>query len=170
MLEQSLKVNNYLNSLQIPASKWSGKTFIKPQNDMPFAIGTKKRSCDIWLREDASTKTVIHEHLHARSSSWLEKRLKKDRGFEEGACELLAEEICKLNNIPYKETYREYVEPLRKFNSKIDKYESDYDFALELFKVDMDKREQWLIDLAGEQGIIKSIYLKQLIKKVRNGS
>lgn len=137
---------------------------------MPFAIGTKKRSCDIWLREDASTKTVIHEHLHARSSSWLEKRLKKDRGFEEGACELLAEEICKLNNIPYKETYREYVEPLRKFNSKIDKYESDYDFALELFKVDMDKREQWLIDLAGEQGIIKSIYLKQLIKKVRNGS
>ena len=26
-------------------------------------------------------------------------RLKKDRGFEEGACELLAEEICKQNGI-----------------------------------------------------------------------
>lgn len=28
---------------------------------------------DIWLKEDVGIKTIIHEHLHARSSNWEEK-------------------------------------------------------------------------------------------------
>lgn len=58
----------------------------------------------------------VEEHLHARLNNWMTTRLKKDRGFEEGACELLAEEICKQNGITYKPTYREYVDPLREIN------------------------------------------------------
>lgn len=167
LIQKSREVNDYLNALGIPKSKWSGRTFVKKEVDMPTATGTKKKTCDIWLREDAGIKTIIHEHLHARSSSWIERKLRKDRGYEEGACELLAEEICKHNNISYKPSYREYVEPLREFNRISRKFSDDYEFALELFEVDMDKREEWLLKIANEYNIAKSSVLKRLIKKVR---
>lgn len=167
--EKSLQVNKYLNLLGLPRSKWSGRTFVKSMSDMPGFTGVKKKVCDIWLREDAEMKTVIHEHLHARSSSWVEKKLKKDRGFEEGACELLAEEICKQNKISYKPTYKEYVQPLRRFNKLLGEYNSDYEFAIELFKIDMDKREEWLNEMSNKQGMIKALVLKCQIRMVRNG-
>lgn len=167
LVRRSIEVNDYLNTLGIPRSKWSGRTFVKNSSEMPNARGVKKKECDIWLREDADTKTVIHEHLHARSSSWMPIRLKKDRGFEEGACELLAEEICKQNGISYKSTYREYVDPLREINRISGLYASDYDFAINLFKVDMDKREKWLNTIAEKQGLLKKSEIKRQIKKVR---
>lgn len=170
LVERSLQVHNYLDALGLPESKWSGKTFVKSQMDLPKAYGVKKAICDIWLREDASVKTIIHEHLHSRSSSWMPKKLKKDLGFEEGACELLAEEICKYNDISYRPTYARYVDPLRKFNELLGRYDSDYDFAVDFFKVDMDKREQWLSDLADQCGLLKSLALNNLIKKVRKGN
>lgn len=168
LVRRSTEINNYLNSLDIPSSKWSGKTFIKNINEMPTARGIKKRICDIWLREDADTKTVIHEHLHARSSSWMPSRLRKDRGFEEGACELLAEEICKQNGISYKPTYKEYVLPLREIN-RISGLYTPYDFAIALFNVDMDKREEWLNSIADKQGLLKKAEIKKQIRKVRYG-
>lgn len=167
LVRRSIEVNDYLNTLGIPRSKWSGRTFVKNSSEMPNARGVKKKECDIWLREDADTKTVIHEHLHASSSSWMPIRLKKDRGFEEGACELLAEEICKQNGISYKPTYREYVDPLREINRISGLYASDYDFAINLFKVDMDKREKWLNTIAEKQGLLKKSEIKRQIKKVR---
>ena len=119
-----------------------------PRNPKP---GVKKKTCDIWLREDADTKTIIHEHLHARSSSWMIKKLNRHRGFEEGACELLSEELCRQNNISYKPTYKGYVDPLREINRISGAYMSDYDFAIDLFNVDMDKREEWLNEIAEKQ-------------------
>lgn len=94
-------------------------------------------------------------------------RLKKDRGFEEGACELLAEEICKQNGITYKPTYREYVDPLREINRIQGLYASDYDFAIYLFKVNMDKCKNWLNAIADKQGLLKKPEIKRQIKKVR---
>lgn len=167
LVRRSTEVNNYLSTLNIPSSKWSGRTFVKNASEMVTSRGIKKRTCDIWLREDADTKTMIHEHLHARSSSWMIKRLEKDRGFEEGACELLAEEICKKNSISYKPTYKKYVEPLREICRLLDEYASDYDFAIDLFNVDMNKREEWLNEIAEKQGMIKKTAIKRLIKKVR---
>lgn len=169
LVRMSREVNNYLNMLNIPSSKWSGKTFVKDANTMATARGVKKKTCDIWLREDADTKTIIHEHLHARSSSWMIKKLNRHRGFEEGACELLAEELCRQNNISYKPTYKGYVDPLREINRISGAYMSDYDFAIDLFNVDMDKREEWLNEIAEKQGLIKKTAIKTLIKKVRNG-
>ena len=169
LVRMSREVNNYLNMLNIPSSKWSGRTFVKDANTMATARGVKKKTCDIWLREDADTKTIIHEHLHARSSSWMIKKLNRHRGFEEGACELLAEELCRQNNISYKPTYKGYVDPLREINRISGAYMSDYDFAIDLFNVDMDKREEWLNEIAEKQGLIKKAAIKTLIKKVRNG-
>ncbi len=169
LVRMSREVNNYLNMLNIPSSKWSGRTFVKDANTMATARGVKKKTCDIWLREDADTKTIIHEHLHARSSSWMIKKLNRHRGFEEGACELLAEELCRQNNISYKPTYKGYVDPLREINRISGAYMSDYDFAIDLFNVDMDKREEWLNEIAEKQGLIKKTAIKTLIKKVRNG-
>lgn len=169
LVKMSREVNNYLNTLNIPSSKWSGRTFVKDANTMATARGVKKKTCDIWLREDADTKTIIHEHLHARSSSWMIKKLNRHRCFEEGACELLAEELCIQNNISYKPTYKCYVDPLREINRISGAYMSDYDFAIDLFNVDMDKREEWLNKIAEKQGVIKKTAIKILIKKVRNG-
>lgn len=169
LVRMSREVNNYLNTLNIPSSKWSGRTFVKDANTMATARGVKKKTCDIWLREDADTKTIIHEHLHARSSSWMIKKLNRHRGFEEGACELLAEELCRQNNISYKPTYKGYVDPLREINRISGAHMSDYDFAIDLFNVDMDKREEWLNEIAEKQGLIKKAAIKTLIKKVRNG-
>lgn len=169
LVRMSREVNNYLNMLNIPSSKWSGRTFVKDANTMATARGVKKKTCDIWLREDADTKTIIHEHLHARSSSWMIKKLNRHRGFEEGACELLAEELCRQNNISYKPTYKGYVDPLREINRISGAYMSDYDFAIDLFNVDMEKREEWLNEIAEKQGLIKKTAIKTLIKKVRNG-
>lgn len=169
LIDMSSKISKYMNSLGLPNSKWSGRTYIKTKIDMPTFTGVKKKICDIWLREDAEIKTIIHEHLHARSSSWVDKWTKQQRHFEEGSCELLAEEICKQNNIPFVATYERYVLPLRQFNKLYGKYDSDYDFALDLFNVDMNMREKWLTELSDECGIVKSIQLKSLIRKVRNG-
>lgn len=135
---------------------------------MPKAVGVKKKVCDIWLREDAGIKTIIHEHLHARSSSWMNKWKRSARNFEESTCELLAQEICKQNNIAYKESYKNQVDSLRQFNRILGRYNDDYEFALNLFNIDMDKREKWLTDLASESSFVKSIQLKALIRKVHN--
>ena len=167
LIERSLQVNNFLDSLGLPESKWSGTTIVKSVSDLGFSLGRKKKNCDIWLREDAPIKTIIHEHLHARSSSRMIKKFRKYRWYEEGACELLAEEICKKNRIKYKTSYEEYVDALREFNKISGKYEEDYVFAIELFKIDMDKREQWLIDILQNCGRVKRIRLNSLLKKLR---
>ncbi len=62
------------------------------------------------------------------------------------------------------------MDPLRKYNELLGKYDSDYDFAVDLFNVDMDKREQWLLDLADEYGSLKALALKKLVRKMRRGS
>lgn len=168
--ECSLQVNNYLNTLGLPESKWSGKTIIKSAKEMGYSIGKKKSSCDIWLREDAPIKTVIHEHLHARSSSRFVGKFPKNRGFEEGTCELFSQEICRENGISFKGSYKEYVEPLREFRRISKVYGNDYDFAYDLFKVDLDKREKWLNDIADQSGIFTRRKLKKLVAKMRDGN
>ncbi|MBQ8803470.1 MAG: hypothetical protein IJZ53_07555 [Tyzzerella sp.] len=168
LIDMSSQINKYMNSIGLPNSKWSGKTFIKSISEMPKAVGVKKKACDIWLREDAGIKTIIHEHLHARSGSWLDKWKRSARSFEESTCELLAQEICKQNNIAYNESYKNQVASLRQFNKILGKYSNDYEFALDMFNVDMDKREKWLTDLANESSLVKSIQLKALIRKVHN--
>ncbi|MBE6985965.1 MAG: hypothetical protein E7433_00875 [Ruminococcaceae bacterium] len=125
-------------------SKWSKTTRIVPAEYLSGARGRKEWSCDITLREDAGFKTVIHEHLHARSVSYYdEDTFVKYKPLEEGCVELFAQEICKVNNIPYHESYKYYVRDLRIINS-ITRYGDDFKFAKDLFDIPLPDRYNWL--------------------------
>lgn len=95
---------------------------------------------------------------------------RKTLGGKEGACEIFAEEICKRYNIPYKKTYKKYVDPLEDIRKMLSGYESDYDFAIDLFNVDMHQREERLNDLAKEEELIDSLKIKALVRKMRRGN
>ena len=140
--EASLQVNNFLNTLGLPESKWSGKTLIKKIGEMK-AAGKKKRSCDIWIRENATIKNIIHEHLHARSISRTPDVYGKHHRIEEAVVELLAEEICKQNGIEFEATYKRRTNALKKVADLLEK-ESYFDFSKELMFVDVADRQAWI--------------------------
>lgn len=167
IVEKSLQIHNYLDRIGLTGSKWSGKTVVKTRDEMPRSFGRKKQNCDIWIREDASEKTIIHEHLHARSASRFPNRTKHVKPFEEGPCELLAEEICKRNGIPYRKTYSDLVSLLRNWRSKTGIYKNDYDFAIDLFNVPLPERQEWLYQQSdNSDGLINTIFTKQLVYKL----
>lgn len=125
-------------------SKWSRVTHVVAVEQLPGASGRKEWSCDITLREDAGIKTVIHEHLHARSVSHYDiETFIKHKALEEGSVELFAQEICEANEIPYKVSYKEYIQNLKIINS-ITKYGDDFKFAKDLFDIPLPDRYNWL--------------------------
>ncbi len=146
--EASLQVHLYLNELGLPDSKWSGNTVIKTPEEMDVP-GRKKVNCDIWLREDATTKNIIHEHLHARSISRFPEYYGKLRFIEEATVELLAEEICKKNDIGFTPTYARRTSALREIIGLLER-DDEYAFAIELFMEDVTDRRAWLNDAISE--------------------
>lgn len=160
--EMSLQVNNFLNSLNLPSSKWSGITKVVDRKDLSGAIGRTKANGDIWLRHGAGVKTVIHEHLHTRSVLHNTRAYRKYGWFEENACEMLAEELCNKYGVKYTRTYKSVVEPLRDIARTTNHYVSDYDFAIDYFNVGIENREQWLIELANKE---KDLSIKKRIVK-----
>ena len=146
--EMSRKVSEELNKHCNKPSKWSGKTVVKSRDTMVGVAGRKDWSCDITLREDAGVKTVVHEHLHARSVSYYDKEtyLVFQRA-EEGAVELFAQEICLKNKAAFRQAYTEPVKRLRIINS-ITKTADSYDFAKQLFDIPLPERYNWLRGIA----------------------
>lgn len=144
-LEQvSKKVDNALNQYCERRTKWSGVTITKPREEMPGVAGRKEWSCDITLREDAGVKTVVHEHLHARSVSYFDQETyKHNQRAEEGAVELFAQEICKLNNAAFRASYTEPVKRLRIINSIV-RISDDFNFAKQVFDIPLPDRYNWL--------------------------
>lgn len=151
LVEKSKEVSNILDGYSSKKSKWSGNTIVKSRDEMVGVMGAKEWSCDIKLREDAGTKTLIHEHLHARSVSHYTKELYlRWQSLEEGAVELYAQEICKKNGVSYREAYPKQVKQLRIVNSILRAYQDDFGFAQALFEVDMPDRYAWLRARADE--------------------
>ena len=110
------------------------------------ALGEKGWNCDIKLRSKADYATVLHELLHARSISYFDEKTYKDFGkLEEGAVELLTEEICKQKKIIYTQTYEEQVKHLRRINRRAKLFAEDIDFAKELINVSVTNRMEWII-------------------------
>ena len=65
--------------------------------------------------------------------------------FEEGPTELLAKEICLKENIPaVKTSYDDMVDALKEINKKAHICDTDYEFAVSIFEVDLPKRRDWL--------------------------
>lgn len=150
-LEQvSKKVSKALDQYCERKTKWSGITITKPREEMPGVAGRKEWSCDITLREDAGLKTVVHEHLHARSVSYFNpETYKHNQRAEEGAVELFAQEICKLNNAAFRASYTEPVKRLRIINSIV-KISDDFNFAKQIFDIPLPNRYNWLRGKADE--------------------
>lgn len=146
--EMSKKVDEELGKHCSRPSKWSGKTVVKPRDAMVGVAGRKEWSCDITLREDAGVKTVVHEHLHARSVSYYDREtyLAFQR-VEEGTVELFAQEICLMNKASFRQSYTEPVKHLRIINS-ITKTAECYNFAKQLFDIPLPERYNWLREIA----------------------
>lgn len=144
--EATVQLDNLLNGYSKRKSKWSGNVEVLPREKMPGVVGRKNWDCSISLREDANTKTVIHELLHARSVSYYNvKAFQIWREIEEGTVELYAQEICEKNRIAWKGSYLNIVKKLRAINQILGICENDYDFAKQLFDIEMPNRYNWLI-------------------------
>ena len=169
LLERSLQVNHYLNTLNLPQSKWSGVTKIVTAKELPKAVGRTKANGDILLRNGAGIKTIIHEHLHTRSALNNIAAYRGNKWFEESACEMLAEEICNKNGVSYKRTYRNVTDPLRDIAKITSQYISDYDFAIDYFNVGLENRERWLVELANrETDLSVGERILELIGEIKN--
>ena len=142
--QASKKVDKALDKYCERDSKWSGNTIIKKRDEMIGVSGRKEWSCDITLRDDAGLKTVVHEHLHARSVSYYDQAtyIAHQRA-EEGAVELFAQEICKLNGTKFRASYPEPVKRMQIINS-IAKIGDNYGFAKQLFDIPLPERYNWL--------------------------
>jgi len=146
----SQKIDKVLDQFCKHKSKWSGKTVVLPRKDMLGVVGRNEWNCDITLREDAGIKTVIHEHLHARSISYYDSNTYlKFKNIEEGSVELLAQEICKRRGAEFKESYSDIVKPLRIINSIV-KIGDEYSFARQLFDTPLPERYNWLVKKANK--------------------
>lgn len=167
--ERSLQVSHYLNTLNLPESKWSGVTKIVTAKELPKAVGRTKTNGDILLRNDAGIKTIIHEHLHTRSVLNNRAAYRESKWFEENACEMLAEEICNKSGVSYKRTYKNVTEPLRDIAGITSQYISDYEFALDYFNAGLENRERWLVELASKEtdSAVRNRIL-DLIEEIKN--
>lgn len=90
--------------------------------------------------------TELHELLHARSTSYYDRKIYVEWGkLEEGSVELLAEEICKQKQIAFTQSYVEQVKQLRRINRRAKLFVEDIDFAKELINIPVPERMEWLV-------------------------
>ena len=148
--ELSAKIDKVLDKYCERRSKWSGNTIILTREQMPKANGRKEWNCDISLRDSAQFKTVVHEHLHARSVSYLDpETYLRHQAADEGTVELFAQEICRKNGVKFKGAYSEQVQPLCIVNNILGNGDR-YTFAKQLFDIQLPERYNWLREQADE--------------------
>lgn len=148
--ELSKAVDKELKYYSSRKSKWSGTTNILSSDKLPNANGRKDWNCDITLRDTAGLKTVVHEHLHARSISYYDSdTYVRNRPAEEGTVELYAQEICKKNGVEFRGAYKEYVKPLKIINNIL-RNGDRFTFAQQLFDIPLPDRYNYLRKQADE--------------------
>lgn len=151
-------------------SKWSGETVVKTLEELNYAGGRKHESCQIWVCESLKydVSTLIHEELHARSSSWFSKNdFIAAREYEEGVVEYITQEICKLHGIPHTASYDEFVGPLRYIRGVTAPNSSNLDFAMSLIDIPLNQRYNNIVarikdaEHTTEKSIEKSLWFLQ---------
>lgn len=147
-LQRSKQVDSFLNNYCTKKSMWSGQTIIDAEICMRERIAGKKAwSCDIITYEGVQDKTLMHEHLHARSVSYYSPdKYIKFRKTEEASVEFFAQELCRRYGIDYASAYDKWVSCLREINKILNLYSNDFDFAKAFYEINMPERWKWLSD------------------------
>lgn len=129
-------------------SRWSGK--VRADNErceQEGCLGIKEWNCDIIVRDDVPDGIMLHELLHSCSASYHSPAdYIAHQGIEEASVELLTQEIAEKMGIAHIPGYTDTVGILRNLNNGLGLYESDMEFAKELFKHPMTERFSWLQD------------------------
>ncbi len=90
---------------------------------------------------------MLHELLHSCSASYHSPaEYIEHQSIEEARIEFLTQEIAGKTGIIHVPSYTDLVGILRNLNYGLDLYESDMEFAKELFKQSMTERFNWLQD------------------------
>lgn len=133
-------------------SRWSGK--VRADNErceQECCLGIKEWNCDIIVKDDVSDGIMLHELLHSCSASYHSPAdYIAHQGIEEASVELLTQEIAEKMGIAHIPGYTDTVGILRNLNNGLGLYESDMEFAKELFKHPMTERFSWLQDKVNE--------------------
>lgn len=144
--ECSQIANELSDKYVVRKSKWSGNTIVNDEVCKKEDInGRKQWNCDILIKSNAKPKTYIHEHLHARSASYLNRfKYIRHGSMEEASVELFAREICRKESITYLESRNVFVDALRKINAIVKIQDNDFDFAKTLFEKELPVRYTYL--------------------------
>lgn len=144
--ERNRVAHDITEKYTIRKSKWSGNVIEDDKKCKKERIsGRKEWSCDILLSSKCQDRTIIHEHLHARSGSYLNPiSIIKYKNIEEASVEFLAREICKAEGIAFTPNKNHKVEYLYKLNRELEICDSDLDFAIALFAKNIKTRYNWL--------------------------
>lgn len=141
ILASANDINNELNEIVKEKSLWNGKIEVKKKNAHcevldDFTLGIAK---------DASDVSVLHELLHTRSYAKHGKEVYLlHQGIEEASVEFLSREIAKKHSFSLGNPQNDIL-ALQKVNDSIKIKANYYDFALELFNVELPERLGWLL-------------------------
>lgn len=131
-------------------SMWSGNMVIDDNgikySDEHVTYYGKMWNCDILTKHETAPAIIIHEQIHARSISYYKPEIYSEYGsIEEASVQLMAEEICKKENIEIiSSDYEKLTGALRQIRSHIGIYSTDYEFAKKLIEMPVIERLDWL--------------------------
>ena len=131
-------------------SMWNGKVIIEKLQ--PKERGhVQWDSGGIFINEDYidafTESTCIHEAIHTFSGLHVDALIvKKNKAekIEEASVALFTKNYMQKINKPYSNSYSKFVEILEVLNRKFKFGETDYDFAIKLLNIPLDKRYDWL--------------------------
>lgn len=130
-------------------SKWSGNIVVdNVLCERHRCLGAKEWNCDILLRDDVSDHTVLHELLHSCSVSHFGQTEYAMYGkIEEGSVEFLSRELVRSYGMDIGfSAYNDEVTVLEYLNYGLGFYETNLEFAKELFKQPLPERFDWLME------------------------
>lgn len=138
--DMAKKANNIANNYTSNKSRWSGNIELTDSR-----VG-KEWNCSISVDKYTTQDMLIHEQLHAHSISYYDRETyRKHWKIEEASVQLYTQEICKKEKINFIESqYDEMVDNLRKINKEAKLFDSEFNFAKELFKVPVTERVDYL--------------------------
>lgn len=163
------RLSNPLSQVIGTIQRWSGKINLIDPARAPDYMGAKEWNCDIVLRTDVRSNTLIHEMIHGHSVGLTPEAYIRNRGWEEGIVEKLqrmlgANALASIGETPITGTYayNGYVsalEKLRRWSKK-----SEEEFYLELIRINLAERPnkvlQWLQDAGKSEHGAKALITK----------